>query len=99
MDSKGLFIGMIAFLMTAGCVSSSKYRKDLANCADEKAGLQGQVDSLNKEKADLAEQARAKEAELGQLKGTYDQLVGSLKNEISNGEIQVTQLKDQLRLN
>src|SRR6266513_3126324 len=92
-------IGMLAVWSLTGCVSSGKYRKDMANCADEKTGLQGQVDALNKEKSDLAEKTQAKETEISQLKGTYDQLVGSLKNEISNGEIQVTQLKDQLRLN
>ena len=106
MHRNTLLFGVIAFLIPAGCVSSSKYQKDMAACTDEKAlcirektTLEGQVDALNKEKTDLAAQTQSKEAEINQLKGTYDQLVGSLKSEISNGEIQVTQLKDQLRLN
>ena len=57
-------------------------------------------------KSDLAaararteELERQKEAELEQLKGTYDKLVQSLKGEIEAGEIQIRRMKDRLSVN
>ena len=54
---------------------------------------------MTKDKAALVQSEADKEAELAKLKGTYDEVVGNLKNEISSGQIQVTQLKDKLTLN
>ena len=51
------------------------------------------------EKAQLSQSAAEKETEITKLKGTYDDVVGNLKNEIASGQIQVTQLKDKLTLN
>ena len=100
---KKISLGILAVLVLAsGCVSSSKYQlcqKETASCQTEKQALAQQIDALNKEKADLAQQAAAKEAEIAKMKGTYDELVGNLKDEINNGQIQVTQLKDKLTLN
>src|SRR5437879_372667 len=93
---------MGTFLLFAGCVSSSKYRmaqNETAACMTDKQALSKQVEALNTEKADLAQQAALKTEEISKLKGTYDELVGNLKNEISSGQIQVTQLKDKLTLN
>jgi chemotaxis protein MotB len=57
-------------------------------------------------KSDLAqalaraeELERQKEAELEKLKGTYDELVQSLKGEIEAGEIQIRRMKDRLSVN
>jgi chemotaxis protein MotB len=102
MQRQEFVLGVIGLMILSGCVSSSQYRKsqnDLTKCVTDKQGLQQQVDALNTEKANLTQTAQAKEEEINKLKGTYDQLVGSLKNEIANGEIQVTQLKDKLTLN
>jgi len=44
----------------------------------------------------LAAVSRQKEAELNQLRSTYDQLVDSMKDEISQGQIQITRLADRL---
>ena len=93
-----LVIGVIF----SGCVSSSKYRlaqSQTATCLTEKDALNRQIDALNKEKSDLAQQSAAKEETISKMKGTYDELVGNLKNEINSGQIQVTQLKDKLTLN
>lgn len=78
-----------------GCVSSKQYRTK----ERENAQLQKQLDALAQQKAALDEATKAKEAEIARLKGTYDQLVDSLKGEISKGEIQVTQLKGKLSVN
>jgi chemotaxis protein MotB len=91
----------VAFALI-GCVSTKTYRiaqDQTAACLKDKLALSQQVDALNKEKVDLAQAAAEKDTEISKLKGTYDELVGNLKNEISSGQIQVTQLKDKLTLN
>jgi len=42
---------------------------------------------------------QAKEAEIQKLKGTYDQLVGNLKDQINAGQVQITQLAGRLSVN
>jgi chemotaxis protein MotB len=89
-------------LVVTGCVSTSKYRisqNETAECQKDKQALSQHLDALTAEKAQLSQTAADKEAEIAKLKGTYDDLVGNLKNEISSGQIQVTQLKDKLTLN
>jgi len=76
----------IAFALT-GCVSTKTYRiaqDETAACLKEKQALSQQVDALNKEKTDLTQAAAEKDTEISKLKGTYDELVGNLKNEISS---------------
>src|SRR5947208_11099785 len=97
-----------ALMLFSGCVSTGAYRKaqdDTKACLRDNQTLAQQIDTLNQEKsrlnqenADLAQAAAAKSAELAQMKGTYDQLVGNLKNEISSGQIQVTELQGKLTL-
>jgi chemotaxis protein MotB len=102
-----LILGLLGVTFgLAGCVSTKAYKKsqaETATCLTDKQAqaqtLQQQIDALNKEKAALVQSEADKEAELAKLKGTYDQVVGDLKNEISSGQIQVTQLKDKLTLN
>jgi chemotaxis protein MotB len=101
------FLGIVFGLV--GCVTTKTYKRsqaETATCLTEKQAQAEQIDALNKDKAALIQdkaaltQAEAdKEAELAKLKGTYDEVVGNLKNEISSGQIQVTQLKDKLTLN
>jgi len=66
-------------------------RKD--ELARRVADLSSQNNALNQQLRDMEQ---AKEAEIAKLKSTHDQLIASLKGEISNGEIAVTQLKDKL---
>jgi chemotaxis protein MotB len=40
--------------------------------------------------------SRQKEAEIGQLRSTYDQLVQDMQSEIAQGQIQITRLADRL---
>ena len=47
----------------------------------------------------LRDTEQAKEAEINKLKGTYDQLVGNLKDQINAGQIQITQLAGRLSVN
>jgi chemotaxis protein MotB len=101
-NRKALLPFIFAALLLTGCVSSKQYRMsqdELAKCRTDQSMLQQQVDSLNTDKANLAQTAAQKDEEINKLKGTYDQLVGGLKNEIANGQIQVTQLRDKLTVN
>lgn len=58
--------------------------------------LEKQADLLSKEKAAAIEE---KEKAIASVKDTYDSLVSELKQEIKQGEIQITQLKDKLTVN
>ena len=94
------FLGITLGLV--GCVSTKTYQRsqaETAACLTEKQAQARQIDGLTREKAALVQSEADKEAELAKLKGTYDQVVGNLQNEISSGQIQVTRLKDKLTLN
>jgi chemotaxis protein MotB len=54
------------------------------------------VEQLSKEKAQAVEE---KERAVANVRNTYDSLVTELKQEIKEGEIQITQLKDKLTVN
>jgi chemotaxis protein MotB len=61
----------------------------LAQATANLAGLQQQIDQLN----------RQKDEDLARLKATYDELVGSLKGEIEAGQVQISRMKDRLSVN
>ena len=90
------------FVLMAGCVSTKEYRRSQSQtekCQADREALSQQLDAANSEKAALEQATKSKEEEISKLKGTYEDLVGNLKNEIANGQIQVTQLRDKLTLN
>ena len=62
-----------------------------------------QIAGLEREIARLTEvmnkAIEEKEQAMTRMKGTYESLVGELKQEIKEGEIQITQLKDRLTVN
>src|SRR5579872_6183147 len=98
--------GSVLFAALSGCVSTGTFQKMQSQCSTDKQALTQKLDAVNlqldtmsKEKTAIEEAARAKDEEISKLKGTYDDLVGNLKNEIANGQIQVTQLKDKLTVN
>jgi len=102
MNKKYVLLSPCLVFALTGCVSTKAYKMaqdETAACLKDKQALSQQVDALNKEKADLAQASAEKDTEISKLKGTYDELVGNLKNEIASGQIQVTQLKDKLTLN
>jgi chemotaxis protein MotB len=72
------------------------------NTAKIKA-LEDELAAKNKEIAALKAQAdqlaQEKERAVASIKNTYDSLVSELKQEIKQGEIQITQLKDKLTVN
>jgi len=60
------------------------------------AELTATIDKLNEEKQQLFEE---KERAVSNVKNTYDSLVSELRQEISDGAVQITQLKDKLSVN
>jgi chemotaxis protein MotB len=87
---------------------------DLKNKLTETAGkirsLEDELSSRNKQIADLKAQMELltqekekaiaeKELAIAGVKNTYDSLVSELKQEIKQGEVQITQLKDKLTVN
>jgi len=83
--------------------SKAENEKLMSSLEAKKGELSQRVADLSKENQALAQQLRdteqAKEAEIDKLKGTYDQLVGNLKDQISAGQIQITQLAGRLSVN
>jgi chemotaxis protein MotB len=70
-------------------------RAKLANREVDIFALQDNVNELLRQK----QQAEVeKEKSVAELKKTYDSLVGKMQNEITSGEITITQLKDKLTL-
>ncbi len=81
----------------AGSNGRIKALEDELNARNRQvADLQSQRDQLAREKAVAVEE---KEKAISNMKTTYDSLVGELKQEIKQGEIQITQLRDKLTVN
>lgn len=78
----------IAGCVSTGCVSTGQYTE----VEQERDVLAARNEALE---ADL----RRREDEARKLKETYDGLVKSLKKELSAGQVEVTQLRDGLRVN
>ncbi|MBI3994633.1 MAG: OmpA family protein [Nitrospirae bacterium] len=74
-----------------------------ANLASQNRDLSRILEARNQEFQELrdrlAEEAKAKEAEVARLKSTYDKLVGELQEEIKRGDITVTRVMDKLSVN
>ncbi len=64
----------------------------------EKADLQALYDAARQASATLAEQISAKEKELAALRSTHDELIGELKQEIEDKQVEVERIRDKLRV-
>ena len=67
--------------------------------AQEKNALEAKLANLQTQGEDLNSKLRESEEETRKLQATYDGLVKSLKKELKAGQIEVTQLRDGLRVN
>jgi len=65
----------------------------------ERADLQAKLAELKLQEESLGSKLKDREQESQKLKATYDGLVSNLKKEVQAGQIQVTQLRDGLRVN
>lgn len=80
-------------------------RQQLAAATQEASALRGRVadleairDQLQKTSVELQQQVQEKEKELASLHSTQDELVGQLKQEISDRQVQIEQVRDRLRV-
>lgn len=65
----------------------------------EDSVLQGHVAALNASiDSQVAAASQAKEAEINRLKSTYDELEKNMKDEVAQGQIQITRLADRLKV-
>jgi chemotaxis protein MotB len=78
---------------------------DAINCRAQARALGGQVADLQSVRAllqkastELQQKVQEKENELAALRGTQDELVSGLKQEIESNQIQVERYRDQLRV-
>jgi len=67
--------------------------------ASEKTALEENLTHLQSQQGTLNSKLRESEEESAKLQATYDGLVKSLKKELKAGQIEVTQLRDGLRVN
>jgi chemotaxis protein MotB len=84
--------------------ASQANNAELMKTLDAKKGeLNDRMAELTKQNQEfekkLRETEQAKQAEIDQLKGSYDQLVNGLKSELAAGQVTITQLKGRLSVN
>lgn len=84
-------------LLKGELIQAQETNKELE---DQKARLETRVSELSAElEKKISEISQAKEEEVKKLKATYDELISNMQEEIKKGEIQITQLADQLKVN
>jgi len=105
-------------LSAAGCgVSKSKYadlNKNYDAAMAKNKELQANLDTANKDKAQLESDKAAldsqvkdmlntdlaaHQASIDQMKSTYESLIGNLKGELNSGKVEVQQLRDGISVN
>ena len=67
--------------------------------ATEKTNLEAKVATLQTQREELGSKLGEREEEARKLQETYDGLVANLKKELKAGQVEVTQLRDGLRVN
>jgi chemotaxis protein MotB len=82
-----------------------QHQTEAINCRAQTRALGGQVADLQtvhaelqKASTELQQKVQEKENELAALRGTQDELVSGLKQEIESNQIQVERYRDQLRV-
>ena len=63
------------------------------------AALADDLETLAGARLALAQELEARDVQVTELRGTYDQLVGELESELASGLVEVQQLIDGIRLN
>ena len=93
-----VIVSIIALVLAALAlylISANTRMRDELNA--KISGLEEQVNLLTLElEARVAEVSQEKEDEIDRLKGTYETLVASMKEEIEQGQVKITQLADRL---
>lgn len=108
----GCFLAVISISFLAGCASTKKLKTleaDNVKMSEEKIDLQQQLEETTKEleekdlrivslEKEKEEQKIAAEKEVATLTETFENLKKALKNEISQGQVEVQSIKGKLNL-
>ena len=70
--------------------------KNISELRQQVADLKVENKKLND---DVSELQKAKEEKVKEVNGTYEQLLANMKNEISQGQVTISELKDKLTVN
>jgi chemotaxis protein MotB len=81
-----VLVGIALYLVDA----NRKLALKADNIEQERAAIAAELE------ARIAAISQEKEAEIARLKGTYDELVASMQEEIEDGQVTITQLADRL---
>src|SRR5262249_28732117 len=76
-----------------------KLAQENSALASEKAALEQNLNQLQSQQGNLNSKLKENEEESAKMKDTYDGLLKSLKKELKAGQIEVTQMRDGLRVN
>jgi chemotaxis protein MotB len=82
----GIIVLLLAGISYYFYDANRKTKKELEVLQETKSELESKIVDISTEK----------EEEIARLKGTYDQLVASMKDEIKQGQINITQMADRL---
>lgn len=99
---KALLAGLIAGAVSFGCVTQSKFDqvendRDILQTAN--ALLVEQMDTLRAENTGLSDELASTRLEVNALTGTYDSLVGELREEVEAGQIEIQRVSEGISLN
>lgn len=101
---------LIALALAAGAYyffdANRKTLDELKSLKDANDKLNFKVGKLETEKSQVTQEleqkidviSKEKEEEINRLKGTYDELLSDMKDEIEQGQIKITQLADRLSI-
>jgi chemotaxis protein MotB len=73
--------------------------KEKERLAAEKTTLEGQVQRMESQTKELNDKLAAEEAAKADLKKTYDDMIGHLQGELTNGKVEIQQVRDGIRVN
>jgi chemotaxis protein MotB len=100
-----IIVSIVAVLLAGAAFyfynGQNKTKAELGGDIEE---LKFQVDNLTQEKDAIAKEletkiadiSKEKEDEIARLKGTYDELVADMEDEIEQGQVKITQMADRL---
>ena len=73
--------------------------KSAAQLQTEKSTLEGQVKDMQSQSEQLNAELQKHQAEVAEMKSTYESMIGNLKGELNSGQVEVQQLRDGISVN
>jgi chemotaxis protein MotB len=108
MTKRVLFLWPSLLVLGSGCISVGTHEKQMRDCRAMQSSykeLQDKNSALQVSNADLQDQLRNQmltqkqlEGEISTMRGTYDDLINELKDDIANGLVQVASKDDDVMI-